>query len=440
MKISQLLLKISLLVMIGISLLLSWLIWTNNARFQRNTTDVTTTKTQTETKDVGEVYLPTQILTSNANGEQYMVYNNKENLIDALHKQLSGWQFTSPKKMKLSSKNYLATINQKNRVSLVYPRNISYAIFGKTFKQKVAKADRQRLFNRIVIPTNRSGIVYFLNDHHKTGFSVKVDQQKMAALQARLNAATIQFPVTEKLFNNRPELYYTSAVQVTQYSYLVTKQNPTDFVTSLFSGSDPSALETKEQGNSTTYTDGTYKSLQADHQKATIEFEDYSSDVSSTNATAILNGGFKTLSKLGSAPGNMRYFGYESKTHTVIYRSYVEGLPVFNQTDFGAVKVQLLTTGVKLNFSVYTLQVPLPADKMATPLPTTQTALNNLSAAGYNMADITSFELGYHWSVNSSSDSVIDLTPTYYFQYNGKWVSYNQMLNTTPSTAEGGAS
>ncbi|MFD1319071.1 YycH family regulatory protein [Loigolactobacillus zhaoyuanensis] len=440
MKISHLLLKISLLLMIGVSIVLSWLIWTNNARFQRNTIDVTTPKTQTETKNVEEVYLPTQIITTDTSGNRLMVYNNKENMVDALHKKLSKWRFSDPKKMTLNSKNYLATINQKSTLSLLYPRNITYAIFSKTFKQKVAKADRQRLFNRIIIPTKRNGVAYFIDDYHKTGFSVKIDQENLAALQARLSKTTIQLPVTEKLFNDQPELYYTNAVQVTQYSYLVTKQNPTDFVTSLLSGSDPSALETKEQDHITTYNDGTYKSLQVDQKNATIEFEDYSSDVSSATMTAILNGGYKTLSKIGNAPGNMRYFDYEHKTRTVIYRSYVEGLPVFNQTDFGAVKVQLLTTGVKLNFSVYTLQVPLPSDTVATPLPTTQTALDNLAAAGYDMADISSFKLGYHWSVNASSDSVIDLTPTYYFKYNGKWLSYEQLLNTTPNTDEGSGS
>lgn len=440
MKISHLLLKISLMAMIAVSLVLSWLIWTNNARFQRNTTDVTTPKTQTETKNVEEVYLPTQIITSNANGEQYIVYNNRENLIDAMHKQISQWQLSDPHKMTINSKKYLTTVNQSSALSLVYPRNITYSIFAKTFKQKVANADRQRLFNRIIIPTKHSNVAYFLDDQHKTGFSVKVKKENLAALRARLNDATMRLPVTEKLFNNQPQLYYTSAVQVTQYSYLVSKQNPTDFVTSLLSGSDPSALETKEQGHITTYNDGTYKSLQVDHQNATIEFEDYSSDVSAATSTAILNGGYKTLAKIGNAPGNMRYFDYEHKTRTVIYRSYVEGLPVFNQTDFGAVKVQLLSTGVKLNFSVYTLQVPLPADSTATPLPTTQTALDNLAAVGYDMHDISSFKLGYHWSVNSSSASVIDLTPTYYFKYNGKWQSYEQLLNTTPSTDEGSAS
>ncbi|MFC6169480.1 YycH family regulatory protein [Loigolactobacillus jiayinensis] len=440
MKISHLLLKISLLAMIAVSLVLSWLIWTNNARFQRNTTDATTSTTQTETKNTEDVYLPTQILTSDANGNQYMVYNNKENIVDALHKQLSKWQLSGLKKMPLTSKNYLTTINQKSALSLVYPRNITYAVFAKTFKQKVTKANRQRFFNRIIIPTKKSGTIYFLDDQRKTGFSAKASHADLAALQARLKKTTIQLPVTEKLFNNQPELYYTSNVKVTQYSYLVTKQNPTDFVTSLLSGTDPSALETKEQNHITTYNDGTYKSLQVDHQNSTIEFEDYSSDVSSTTPTKILNGAYKTLAKIGSAPGNMRYFDYEHKTRTVIYRSYVEGLPVFNQTDFGAVKVQLLTTGVKLNFSVYTLQVPLPASSTATPLPTTQTALDNLAAAGYDMADIGSFKLGYHWAVNSSSSSVIDLTPTYYFKYNGKWLSYQQMLDTTPNANEGSAS
>ncbi|WP_057874697.1 YycH family regulatory protein [Loigolactobacillus rennini] len=434
MKIRHLLLKLSLVIMVIISLVLSWLIWTNNARFQRDTTDVATPKTQTTSKNVNEVYLPTQLLTSNETGAKYLVYNNKENLIDALHKKMTKWRFARPQKMNFTSKSYLAAVNQADAVSLVYPHNISYGVFGKAFKQKVARVNQQRLFNRIILPAAHADTAYFLNDQHKTGFKVTLRHADQAAIQARLKKTTMRLPVTEKWFNNRLQMYFLRNVKVTQYSYLVTKQSPTTFVTSLLGG-DPSALETKEQKDLTTYSDGTYKNLAVDHRKGTVDFEDYSKDIARKTPTVALTNGHQMLNKIGNTPGNMRYFDYETKTHTMVYRSYVEGLPVFNQTDFGAVKVQLLKNGVKLNFSLYALQVPLPADKAATPLPTTQTALDRLSAAGYDLTKITGIKLGYHWGVNASSSSVIDLTPTYYYHYNGKWVSFDQLLNPTSDAA-----
>ncbi|WP_238595629.1 two-component system activity regulator YycH [Loigolactobacillus backii] len=70
MKIKNLILRVSLSVLIVISIVLSGLIWTNNARFQRNTTDVTPQQTQLDTKNLAAVYLPTQIMATTKQGQK----------------------------------------------------------------------------------------------------------------------------------------------------------------------------------------------------------------------------------------------------------------------------------------------------------------------------------------------------------------------------------
>ncbi|ANK60584.1 regulator [Loigolactobacillus backii] len=430
MKIKNLILRVSLSVLIVISIILSGLIWTNNARFQRNTTDVTPQQTQLDTKNLAAVYLPTQIMATTKQGQKNLIYNKKENLIDTLRSDVKKWRFGRPTTVKLTAKQYLKLINRGNMLSINYPSNVSYSIFGQTFGQKVSQQDRNKNFNRLLIPLGKKGVVYLLSDRQTHGYRVKVSKQNLAVLKKAINKATVKMPINEQLMNKRPQIFYEQSVQVAQYSYLLNKQNPTDFVTALLDGKSPNSVDSKEVGDSTIYNDGTYKSLQVNHKNGTINFEDYSTSNTAKNTTSILTDSFRELSNLGNTPVNMRYFYYNPQDRTVVYRSYVEGFPVFNQTNFGTVKVQLMATGNKLDFSVYSLQVPLPSDKQAVTLPTTQNMLDQLQNAGYNLTDVKTVQLGYHWQVNHSSDSVIDLTPTYYINYNGSWLSLSQMLNT----------
>jgi len=116
----------------------------------------------------------------------------------------------------------------------------------------------------------------------------------------------------------------------------------------------------------------------------------------------------------------------------VIYRSYVEGFPIFNQTENGDVRIQMTSNGLdRYYFSLDSLQVPVPTTGKQTSvtLPSSTTVLKQLVAAGYKDNKIGSIELGYQWSQNKSSKLVIDLTPTYYVYYNGAWRTYTSMLN-----------
>lgn len=89
----------------------------------------------------------------------------------------------------------------------------------------------------------------------------------------------------------------------------------------------------------------------------------------------------------------------------------------------------MLSQGVRrYNFSLYSLQVPVPTDKKSATLPGTQQVIDQLTAAGYSQKKISTLQLGYQWKTSTSSDKVVNLTPTWYVYYAGSWKTYTQML------------
>lgn len=174
--------------------------------------------------------------------------------------------------------------------------------------------------------------------------------------------------------------------------------------------------------------------MTVDSKLGTVYFEDYSDSGTTRNLslTNQLKKSFNLLTSLGVPMDNIRYYGFDATSNSVIYRSYVEGFPIFNQTENGDVRIQLTSNGLdRYYFSLYSLQVPVPTtgQKQAVTLPSSTSVLKRLKAAGYKDSKIGSIELGYEWSQNKSSKLVIDLTPTYYVYYNGTWRTYTSMLS-----------
>jgi len=89
----------------------------------------------------------------------------------------------------------------------------------------------------------------------------------------------------------------------------------------------------------------------------------------------------------------------------------------------------LVLFGVRrYNFAIYSLQVPVPTDKKSVTLPGTQSVIDQLVAAGYHKSKISSLQIGYQWLASTSSDKVVNLTPTWYVHYDGSWKTATQML------------
>ncbi|USF98930.1 hypothetical protein A4W81_09180 [Latilactobacillus sakei] len=163
----------------------------------------------------------------------------------------------------------------------------------------------------------------------------------------------------------------------------------------------------------------------------------YEDTKSPTGLTKSFETSFEALLKTGNSLSGMRFYSYDEDTNSTTYRTYVEGFPVFYQTNFGSVKVQLLPTGQRVDFSNYSLQVPVPAGDKPVTLPSTQAVLNQMTKNGLLLENIDNIQVGYEWTQETSNDQVIDLNPTYFIQYKGVWRSLSALLAQKEELTEG---
>ena len=139
---------------------------------------------------------------------------------------------------------------------------------------------------------------------------------------------------------------------------------------------------------------------------------------------------FDRLKLLDVALDDVRYSEFDFQSKNATYRSYINGFPIISADEYGSYQVQITDSGNQhLVFSLYTLQVPVPADLNAVQLPNTDDVMESLKKSGIDMQKINSVQIGYRESKNESSALVIDLTPTYFVKYNNVWIDYRDLVH-----------
>ncbi|MFD1671364.1 YycH family regulatory protein [Agrilactobacillus yilanensis] len=435
-KLSDVLLKVGLVLAIAVSIVLSFLIWTNNARYERNpNTKIASSQSGNETDhDLSDIYLPAQILKKGTT-QQYMVYNRRENPNLSYKKEIQKWTIQKLKAPKSNTyDSYLDTVNGKHQVQLVYSDEITWRLFRKIYGLAYTPAKKDFKFNRIILKTNDLRWVYLGNDKNQKIYSVKVKDNQVEKLQKSLKDADLGLPVKEAFLNDQLTLFYTDTVEMTPYSYLISRENVNNYISTLLSANDNDTnIEARESGDTTTYYKGLYKKLSMDSSNGQVQYEDYTDTIAISSSTDLLVNGFKRLVNLGNSLTSVHYFSSDFTTKTVTYTSYVEGFPVFQ--DGGNTSIQLTPSGQILKFPSGTLQVPIPSESQDGQLPATENMLSALKNAGVDTTAIKGIQLGYRWTETKTNQQVIDLQPTYYIYINDAWKDYSDLL-----TEQGGGS
>ncbi|AVK64101.1 hypothetical protein C5Z26_08250 [Lactobacillus sp. CBA3606] len=434
-KFRGLILPIILIILIVLSVGLSMYIWTNPARYERENKVSTTSSGSTLTRTIDDIYLPTQLIHTDAAGKQTLLLNKSVSLVEQFKAQISKWDARSISKVRVTSaKSYAALLNGQDSYVLNFPDSVTVSLFNTTFNQQL-KNFRSSEFSRIVIPINDTNHLYLLNDNQHQIYSVRLKKKSLKSVQQFLQADKVTTIAVKMTYTNGATyLDYTQPVKMQHYSYLMNKLAASELANRLLDADGNSTVSVHNHKDSQEYTTGSFKRMTVNKQLGTVYFEDYSDsgDTRNLSFTSQLKKSYNQLTTLGVPMDNIRYYGYDTTSSSVIYRSYVEGFPIFNQTENGDVRIQMTANGLdRYYFSLYSLQVPVPttSKQQTVTLPSSSSVLKQLVAAGYKENKIGSIELGYQWSQNKSSKLVIDLTPTYYVYYNNAWRTYTSLLS-----------
>ncbi|MCT6893671.1 MAG: two-component system activity regulator YycH, partial [Bombilactobacillus mellifer] len=144
--------------------------------------------------------------------------------------------------------------------------------------------------------------------------------------------------------------------------------------------------------------------------------------------TSLLKTSKDTMQKIDNSFNSFRYFAKTGKKH-VVFRSYIDGFPVFYNEQKGDVSLLWQKNSQSFYFSNTTLEVPISTSQNSVTIETTNSLLQRLKNKGIKIRDIQDIQLGYSWVKNNDSVEVINLLPGYFIKIGGIYRDAATIIN-----------
>lgn len=418
-KFNDFLLHLTTLTVILISIGLWVTVMTSDQRFSRISNESSSqgsASLSTHYRNVQSFYAPGQTYVFQ-NGVRYQVHDAKRNLPLKFVQYLEKVKLGTIEKMSTTASDYEKLLADQNYIMFAYPDQINFTVL---LGKKQTNSSLQ--FNRVFVPVkSKTRYLYFGNDSGSRVYRLKIKSGSFQQLAKYVKSAQDKQEVS---FLHLKKLYvpfYSKAVKVKEYSYLISYQSSSYYASRLLGSS---YRKTVAKNGHTVYTAGYSKRLQVPKEGKSSDHQYlYNSYLTSQQrpATQRMLEGAAYVKQLGLAEQDLRFF--ESSGKTVSYINYIEGYPIFANDTLAQTKVTIGTESVSVAFSSINLQIPIPYDGHVKTLPKTATLLKEMNSIGIKESEIEKIAIGYHIQADKKRSDLITLVPTYFIKVGGSWNS-----------------
>ncbi|WP_125770944.1 YycH family regulatory protein [Companilactobacillus furfuricola] len=438
MKFSRLIVQILLVVAVITSFVLSFFIWTNTARYQRDRNiDVASSDVDKNKTPIDQIISPTQVIWQDGKNQR-LIYNNKDNISFNMQNIIKDWKVGSfHREFSKDGAKYQKMLQQKNMIQLVYPTNISIRTLGYLMSNNELQKAKDHPFNRILFSTDEEDEdeVYLANDKTYTVYEASVKGASAKPILKLAKKANIDLKVKLNLLKHGVVTFYTEPITLKRYSYVMSSKDDSEYTANLFE-SNSDEINNSSSGNVFTYSVGESKRLVSDHDKNELTFSDYTDTSVPKDYLSFFQRGYKKATNIQNSVSNLRLYDANWKNKTLVYREYVEGFPIFKKSEFGSIKIVFSRNGSTEQFLNKVLEVPVPSDMRNATLKSTTQIMAELNNIGISPSEVQKLEVGYQWSNEEDNSSVIDLEPTYYIKVDGHWRSFEDWTGMSAQTTD----
>lgn len=427
-RVGDRLLQLILIVMIGTSLYLTYLIWMSpvghDTLLENGTVkDVVEKKTLKKETDV---FLPLKV--RHQVGDKNQETQN-ENLLKNIQLLMNDSRYSEGRV--ITEKNvldYQRKVALENGFELVYAVRFSVEEYIKIFGLNLSVIDDDALdfkFTKIQVDFDKEKI-RLLNDD-KTSFLDATIEKNGTELLEILRKAEVQWIPLEQTYSFLNDHYLTTApLKLKQYSYISSARPYTLFRDAFFT--NPKSV----RSNSSAFDTYLYESGESLAIKQNQEIVHFQGSAKVTDPFDIFATSFNYMQRIGSSYGSTRMI--DQSRNEIDYRTFVEGFPVFGSNSEGKILFDFKEENrghernVSIQANLTSLQIPIPSAEEIV-LPASQEVLETLYYQGLDTNLVQMLIIGYEWK-NLEDTGVVDLIPRWYIKYGDQWFSYDFLLES----------
>ncbi|KRL61933.1 hypothetical protein [Lactobacillus psittaci] len=420
-------LHIATILVVVTSVVLWIFILTSDRRFSSLTKPNTATNTHVRlTKSLKDAYVPTEVL-GYKNNKLYQLYDSDKNLPLVFSREFNSSEIQKVTPVFKNKRKYNQYMNNTRFLQLSYPDQITFGIFSNHIKKSYLNSEFNRIFVAKTKNKNRN-IIYAGNDDTRQMYEIKLKKADFSSLIKYAKAAESAIQVKLIKVKEGYAISYSQAQKVKIFSYLITNQSDSYFVSRLLG---TSGVTSKTIGDTTSYSSGLYDHLEVPKASSNnyhnYTYTNYYRNTKIPVANVRLSDSVSYVHKLGLVEQDLRFF--DAFNNSVYYTNYIEGYPVFIKTHGPQIKIHYAGDNLTIKFNSTNLQIPIPFDGRTRTVPKTDDVFKVLQNKGIPRKDIEQMTVGFELVRDNDHDNLVDLEPTYYIKIYNHWMSLSEWQN-----------
>lgn len=429
--------RVSLIILMISSLVLTWAIWTMPNKVE-NRNNVSNKKAETNTTlREKDVFSPFQLV---YHDDTMAKSTTNADLLARIETELGDWHFTSIQDYRTLGEGYSDKLNESNTLELVYPIARPFNTITSSF-QKLASNYKEQKFQRIQIPLNDSGEIYFFNDSTTTMYTSKIEGfNKADILDLLSNSERPLVEVNIQKLSDKFVYLPKNEVSSSKLSYISELKTSVDIRNRLFDDLSEITSSSSQDKNFEQYYDNVSK-VSINKETNILTYNRSSTSVK-MSMQDVLKYSLSELQDFDIWPGKTRFFQYDEIKQQVVYRRYIEGLPIFGvgniEQDFGATYLTITKDGTlsRLQMPLTVAQTPVSSNLTENKLASGPELLAKLEELGYPANELDDIQLGYAWQTTTNSDvmesgsdgsKIVEFVPGWYISSNGVWYNVAEL-------------
>lgn len=430
--------SVVLLLLVVLSLVLTFLIWTYTPKLQIIEEPEVEQITIGEQKEVKDILKPHRILARNNND---WIGTLDVRPVDLVMGNFSNWKGTELSFVRgnLTDTEMNELLGANGRMTLFFPEEIPVNLFSSILPLSLTEST-EMTFDQLIMDfgkvQNNTMQIYFVSEQNRTLYRTNVTVSG-GQLQLDINEVLQELiPYAEIKRNSKRSLYVPKErVKLTKYTYYIDEISTDKMKEALFR--DPTIVQkTTENADSIKYTDGMYL-LTIDKVKKLINYVYPASEsIVAIPPSRLLDDSFEFVNGHGGFTDDFRFISMDASKQLVEYQLFKQGYPVFSKITSTRIST---TWGEEDMFRYkrpYYELMDIPEQSLQQ-LPSGVEIIETINQSNLHLDDIEDIVLGYYLTENEGSNLLYTLEPSWFAVQEGSGVKLtSEMLGGTGNGLE----
>lgn len=422
----------ALLLLILLSLALTFTIWTFTPTHEIIEPSTTVDEPIAQNKNTEEVVRPVKLLFHN---KDTVTGTTDQSNIDLLINSLALWEIQDIRVVQeeATPETLKSYMHSSNRAVLYYPGLVPFPVFD-SITNIVDTAIPESSFDRIIIewegPANDRPALYFINSLSGRIYKAAIPAEDLRQFQSEILTEAVDYEpyMTDEKIGTLPIYVQKGEVEQASFDYLLEETPTSKFAEALL---DSPALALSADLMTQEYKDDSGALMRENSINKSISYIQPKAETSDPAIPSdLLFDSFGYINEHGGWTDDYVYVGMNSVSQQIKYQLYVEDLPVFSTSTTTSLDIIWgIDAGEEQVYSYVrpTYQLDSEAEKRAAVLASGEAVLKVLTQMDdQDPSEVTAIAPAY--KLTRSEERLITFEPAWYFEVNGEWTELTSEL------------